>query len=93
MTLGDIQWTWVGNDFSLRSCSEGLTKPLLTVCKLVGLVFKIRKLTRAKELPCQIKDIKQQLEICGIGVWGFLITRGVEAPLTQRSQDARLLWM
>lgn len=77
-------WTCMWNDFSLRSYREGLTKPLLTVCKLVGKVFKTRRLTWAKGPPCQIKNTTKQLKVGGIRVWGFLLTRGLETPLTLR---------
>lgn len=53
---------------SLRSNSEGLTKPLLSVCKLVGKVSKTRRFTLTKGPPCQIrkKEKKSSWKYVGI---------------------------
>lgn len=48
----------------------------------MGKVFKTRRLTWAKGPPCQIKNTTKQLKVGGIRVWGFLLTRGLETPLT-----------
>lgn len=77
----DMRWTCMWNDFSLWSYS-GLTKQLLTVCKLTGKVFKACRLAWAEGPPWEIKNTKKQLRVGGIRVWGFLLARVLEAPLT-----------
>lgn len=78
--------------FSLWSHSQGLTKPLLTACKLVWKVFKTQSLTWSNDLPHQIKITKRPLEVGGMRVWGFLLTTGTWDPTpTSRSPDAWLL--